>query len=165
MLCAFRAQTILIRQMLACEESGQRDGRANLRFPGVRTQSSHRGADASRQPIANRDEDDDSAPPIGYSGARRFNVAVTRAKALCVVVGHRKLASGRAALARLARLRRPRRYRGAKLDEDGDDAQDDDVAADLTDMIASKNLPRWRRHGRPYRRDRALQALHACETA
>ena len=49
---------------------------------------------------------------------------------------------------------------------DDDEAQDADVAADLTDMIASKNLLGGGDLDRLYPRgDRALRALHACETA
>ena len=120
----------------------------------------------SRQPTVHRDEEYDSTPPIGLLGARRFNVAVTRAKALCVVVGHPKLLAGEPYWRDCLQdcLNRDA-YRGARIDADGEDAQDD-VAADLTDMIASKNLLGGGDLDRLYPRgDRALRALHACETA
>ena len=93
-LCAFRAQTVLIRQMLRAKNLGNVMVGQIYDFQGCEHKVVIVTLTLSRQPTANRDEDDDSAPPIGLLGARRFNVAVTRAKALCVVVGHPKLLAG-----------------------------------------------------------------------
>ena len=166
-LCAFRAQTILIRQMLRAKNLGNVMVGQIYDFQGCEHKVVIVTLTLSRQPIANRDEDDDSAPPIGLLGARRFNVAVTRAKALCVVVGHPKLLAGEPYWRDCLQDCVDRdAYRGAKLDDDDDEAQDADVAADLTDMIASKNLLGGGDLDRLYPRgDRALRALHACETA
>ncbi len=66
-----------------------------------------------------------------------------------------------------AELRRSvREHDAAKLGLEGCHVQPLDAAADLTDMIASKNLLGGGDMDRLYPRgDRALRALHACETA
>ena len=166
-LCAFRAQTLLIRQMLRAKNLGNVMVGQIYDFQGCEYKVVIVSLTLSRQPGNNtRDEDDDSAPPIGLLGARRFNVAVTRAKALCVVVGHPKLLASEPYWRDCFQDCVDRdAYRGAKI-EDGDDADNGDVAADLTDMIASKNMLGGGDLDRLYPRgDRALRALHACETA
>ena len=65
MLCAFRAQTILIRQMLRAKNLGNVMVGQIYDFQGCEHKVVIVTLTLSRQPIANRDEDDDSAPPIG----------------------------------------------------------------------------------------------------
>mmetsp|Transcript_13338 Transcript_13338/g.41138 ORF Transcript_13338/g.41138 Transcript_13338/m.41138 type:complete len:225 (+) Transcript_13338:467-1141(+) len=161
-LCAFRAQTLRIRALLRARGLGAVTVGQIYDFQGTEKKCVIVSLTLTRRPSAAA-ETDAAALPVGLLGARRFNVAVTRAKALCVVVGHpRLLASEDYWRDFYESCKENDAFRGA--DPDGNE---NGGAAELVDLIAEKKLLAAGDYERMYPTgdDICRRELHACETA
>ena len=164
-LCAFRKQSLKLRLLLRQRGLGAVSVGQIYDFQGSEKKCVIVTTVLSELPRFAEGELGDHAP-IGLLDARRFNVAVTRARALCIVVGHPGLL-GAAAYWKdlLEHCIDSGSYRGVKPEDllDGADAIGDDDARHVVDLIAERSLLGQGDVDRLYPRDAA--ALYVAEAS
>ncbi|KAH8045394.1 helicase [Aureococcus anophagefferens] len=164
-LCAFRKQSLKLRLLLRQRGLGAVSVGQIYDFQGSEKKCVIVTTVLSELPRFAEGELSDHAP-VGLLDARRFNVAVTRARALCVVVGHPGLL-GAAAYWKdlLEHCIDSGSYRGVRPEDllDGADACGDDDARHVVDLIAEKSVLGQGDVDRLYPRDAA--ALYVAEAS
>ncbi|KAJ1445996.1 P-loop containing nucleoside triphosphate hydrolase protein [Pelagophyceae sp. CCMP2097] len=119
-LCAFRKQVLKLRTLLRSLGLGAVSVGQVYDFQGAEMRVVIVSTTLSSRPFVGTASAVDGAalPPIGLLDARRFNVAITRAKALCIVVGHPHLLMTEPYWCDLVKYCQDHdAYRGASLDD------------------------------------------------
>ena len=167
-LCAFRKQSLKLRQLLRSRGLAAVSVGQIYDFQGSEKRCVIVTTVLSHVPkIPGYDDDGGGdAPPIGLLDARRFNVAVTRAQALCVVVGHPTLLSTAPFWKDLLdHCLETGAYRGVapNSNNDANDGGDGGDAGDIVDLIAQRNLLGQGDADRLYPKD--VATLYAAEAS